>query len=479
MAEISEKAVSEVKQSWISFQTSRGTEVQATPLRLNRHQAVFELYSPNVVLQTSEVLGEFTIVCQDRTLFSGRAVVQNLVNTGLMVVCDAALDDGWRDVDFVVAAGHGDKLCDGFKDFVRDWEKLYRVLPEFKSAIADLQTFLTDLRLWLEQVELGVRSAPAGDRVELERTVAHELQGPAVESIQSLCERYEAVSRSIGADLQPVHQAFARRQLHPLMLCSPFIYRTLRKPLGYAGDYEVVNMMFRDPCEGSSLFAKIMNAYALQLPPIVAHRHRIAYLVERLQAETLRAARSARKARILDVGCGPAHEIQNFLRQNSLCDQAQFTLVDFEEEALAYVGKTLEALKKQHGRQTAIELKRNSVLQILKESAKSVQGANGNQFDFAYCAGLFDYLPDRVCRQIVELLYQKVAPGGLVVVTNVDQNPSRIQMESFLEWHLIYRSAERLAKLAPEYVSPEAVSLKCDGATGVNIFLEIRKPERV
>ncbi len=44
-------------------------------------------------------------------------------------------------------------------------------------------------------------------------------------------------------DLVPVHQAFGKRHLHPLILGSPFVYRTLQKPLGYAGDYEMVNMM--------------------------------------------------------------------------------------------------------------------------------------------------------------------------------------------------------------------------------------------
>src|SRR5207302_5687063 len=55
------------------------------------------------------------------------------------------------------------------------WEKLYRVRPEFKIVIADMQTFLTDLRLWLEQVELEIRSAPAGNRGEAEQEAVGEI----------------------------------------------------------------------------------------------------------------------------------------------------------------------------------------------------------------------------------------------------------------------------------------------------------------
>jgi len=467
-----------MKDSWVTFQNIQGTELQATLLRLNRHLAVFELYSPNAVLRTSEVLGDFNVIYQDRTLYSGRAVVQNLLNTGLVVVCEASLDEGWRDVDFEIDAGQPAKLCGEFNDFIEEWQKLYRVQAEYKVAVADLQTFLSELRLWLEQVELGIRSSPTGDRIELERAVARGIQEPAVQAIQSLFERYEAVAQGIQEDLQPAHRAFAKRQVHPLLLCSPFVYRTLRKPLGYAGDYEMVNMMFRDPCEGSSLFAKIVNIYALRLPPIEAHRKRILYLGEQLRNETLRVSRAGRPARIFDIGCGPSHEIQNFLSQSSLSDRAHFTLVDFNEETLTHLGKTLQGLKQQHGRQTSIDLKKKSVHQILKDSAKTAHSPNAGQFDFAYCAGLFDYLSDRICRQLLDLLYQMVAPGGLLVVTNVDQHPSRGEMECFLEWHLLYRNAQKLAQLVPDYISPEAITLKCDDSTGVNVFLEVRKPER-
>jgi len=39
-----------------------------------------------------------------------------------------------------------------FKAFIHEWQQLYKVAPEFKVVVADIQTFLTDLRLWLEQV---------------------------------------------------------------------------------------------------------------------------------------------------------------------------------------------------------------------------------------------------------------------------------------------------------------------------------------
>jgi extracellular factor (EF) 3-hydroxypalmitic acid methyl ester biosynthesis protein len=68
----------------------------------------------------------------------------------------------------------------------------------------------------------------------------------------------------VDDEFRSVHRIFGRRQLHPMLLCSPFLYRTFAKPLGYAGDYEMINMIMRDPLEGGSLYAKIINLWFLQ-----------------------------------------------------------------------------------------------------------------------------------------------------------------------------------------------------------------------
>src|SRR6266446_2999751 len=137
-----------IKDSLAVFRTSQGVEVRANLLRFTRHEVALEIYSSGTILQTSEVLSDFRI----------------LLNTGLGLVCEATLEDAWLDVDFTLVAGADGKLRGQFDEFLQEWQKLYRVRPEYKVVVADLQTFLTDVRLWLEQVELGIRSAPAGDR---------------------------------------------------------------------------------------------------------------------------------------------------------------------------------------------------------------------------------------------------------------------------------------------------------------------------
>jgi extracellular factor (EF) 3-hydroxypalmitic acid methyl ester biosynthesis protein len=259
-------------------------------------------------------------------------------------------------------------------------------------------------------------------------------------------------------------------------MCSPFVYRTYHKPLGYAGDYEMVNMILRDPHEGATLFAKLVNVVFLRNPPAEAHRNRITRLRQHLRNETRRVRSAGRRARILNLGCGPAREVQLFLAEDAESDQADFTLMDFNAETLEFAAQSLRQIQAAHGRQTGLQLEARSVNQLLKEAMRSARGNLPGCYDLVYCAGLFDYVSDRVCRRLVELFYSWLAPGGLVLVTNVNAaKPFRHSMDYILEWHLICRNRQQMQSLVPEAAPAPTAQIEAD-ETGVNLFLEIRKP---
>jgi extracellular factor (EF) 3-hydroxypalmitic acid methyl ester biosynthesis protein len=468
---------SDVKESQVTFQTVEGVKLRGTPVRVTRHAVVFELYNPNATPRLSEALGEFQIVLQGRTIYSGRAVVSKAVDAGTKVVCEVTLDESsWTNLNLALALGHDGELAGEFKNFLNEWQKFYKVRPEFKVVIADLQTFLGDLRAWLDHVEIAVRSFSPAGQTKWGQEIACQLESKVVPAIQNLTEPLEDTMNCLEPDLVPVHRAFCRRLLHPMTLCSPFIHRAYQKPLGYAGDYEMVNMMFREPFEGESLFAKMINAYALQLPPIIGHRNRIHYLGEKLEKESLRVMVQHRDARVFNMGCGPAQEIQRFLIEDELANYTHFTLADFNQETLEYTARILGNLKKQHRRRGQIQMVERSVYTMLKEAGRIEGGecVRGDRYDLIFCAGLFDYLSDQVCRQLMEVFYAMLLPGGLLIATNVDNHPAKNQMECFLDWHLVHRNTDKMRLLAPPKVTPDNISIKRD-PSGVNVFMEIRK----
>ena len=465
-----------VKDSLVICQNSHGVEIRGTLLRLTRYLAVFEVYSPSLVLQTSEVLGNFKIIINERAIYAGRAVVAALVDAGTMVVCEAKLDESGFTLALLSPGVDPASLHEGFETFLRQWQRLYKVLPDFKVVVADMQTFLTDLRLWLEQVELEIRASPSGNRLEMERRAVHEIGRAMVPAFDAMHERLESVSEGIEEELRPGHQNFAKRQLHSLVMCSPFAYRTYHKPLGYAGDYEMVNMILRDPYEGSSLFAKVVNLWFLSQWPARAHRNRIGHLKGLLKEEARRGAGWGRLIRVLSLGCGPAREVQEFLAEDALCEHVQFSLLDFNEETIRHTSGVLEEIKRRYGRRTLIQVQKKSVQHVLKEGAKPHADAAEKNYDLIYCAGLFDYLSDRTCAQLMNVFYDWLAPEGLLAATNVDDyKPFRHMLEFVLDWHLIYRGAEKSAALLPQRAKAENARVFKD-PTEVNVFIQVRKP---
>ncbi len=460
----------------VTCRNSQGAPVRAVPVRLSRYTALLEVYNPHSILQLSEVLGEFRINMGDRCVYAGRGVVSSLVNTGIMVLCEVTLDDGWLDVDLFSPIAQPERLKDEFEAFISNWRRLQAISPEFKLAVADFQMMLTELRRWLDQVELGVRSEPVGVRSEMEQRVLTALESRIVVEANEWFGRFDTVAEAVGEEMRPAHRAYARRQIHPLVMCSPFVYRTFHKPLGYAGDYEMVNMILREPHEGATLFAKLVNALFLQNPPAQAHRNRIHHLRSRLVAETRRAAEQGRRARIFNLGCGPAREVQLFLAEEELSNHAEFVLADFNSETLAFTRAKLEEIKARHGRTTSLEFVEKSVHQMLKESLRPHERGAANGYDFLYCAGLFDYVSDRVCKRLTEVFYHMVAPGGLLMVTNVDASkPFRHSMDYLLEWHLIFRSRQQMTALIPDDAVTDQADVLAD-PLAVNLFLEVRRP---
>ncbi len=459
----------------VTCRNSSGDSVRAVPVRMERWTVLMEIYNPYSILQLSEVLSDFEITVGDRKVYRGRAVVARLINTGIMQLCEVGLEEGWLDVDLFSPISHPERLREEFEGFLQNWRRLQSFSPEFKVAVADFETLLTELRRWLDQVELGVHSEGRGSTEEMEHKVLMALEPRIVDEANEWFGRFDDVADRVAEDLRPAHRAYARRKMHPLVMCSPFVYRTYTKPLGYAGDYEMVNMILGEPHKGGTLFAKLVNSLFLQNPPAQAHRNRIGHLKGRLVEETKRIAAQGRRARIFNLGCGPAREVQLFLEQEELSNHVDIVLADFNTQTLDYTRKVLEELRQRNHRTTGIEFVERSVHQMLKDTLRGGGDGVGTKYDFVYCAGLFDYVSDRVCRRLTHLFHDMAEPEGLVLVTNVNASrPFRHSMEYLLEWHLIFRDGAQMRALIPE----DAIGA-CDVLADplhVNVYLEMRKP---
>jgi extracellular factor (EF) 3-hydroxypalmitic acid methyl ester biosynthesis protein len=246
--------------------------------------------------------------------------------------------------------------------------------------------------------------------------------------------------------------------------------------LGYAGDYEMMNMIHRNQPEGGSLYEKLIHFLLVSQWPAQSVRNRVAHLKNHLLQETARVVRAGRRARILNVGCGPAREVQEFWKETPLANEADFVLLDFNEETLGYVRDQINQAKNQFSRQTGAETRRISVHQLLRQNAQQEQFGSEPGYDLIYCGGLFDYLSKPTCQSLMNLFYGWLRPGGTVIVANMnDSKPFRNFIEFVLDWQLIYRDSGKMLALVPERVRDAARVIT--EPTSVNLFLHLGKPD--
>lgn len=465
----------ELKHSLVLCRNSAGLEVRGRLVTLTRFAVAFQIFSPESDLRVSEVLQDFQIIFHEHTIYAGKAVVSGLNSLGSAVVCTTMLEEAsWKDWQFGNGAITSDLLREKFTDFLEGWQKSFKINPEYKNIVADMHNFLVDFRLWVEQIESGLHGQTL--RTD-DRKIAEAIGDCAFPAIDALFEKYELITSGLKSGTEPAHQVYVRRQLQPLLLCAPFANRAVTKPMGYAGDYGIVNMILEDPHRGESLYAKILHRWFVKQPPAEAHRNRVKYLTARIYDETLRAARSSsRQMRAFNIGAGPAKEVQDFMACYDLSDLGDFTLVDFNDETLAHGRKVLQECRQAHHRHTRMRFIKKSVAQLLKSEGKIATRRPEQQYELVYCAGLFDYLTDAVCKAIMDLLYEMVVPGGLLIATNVDAgNPIKHWLTYVLEWPLIYRNSAEMLAFKPDKAAPEDTRIISD-PTGVNIYIEVRKP---
>jgi extracellular factor (EF) 3-hydroxypalmitic acid methyl ester biosynthesis protein len=117
-----------------------------------------------------------------------------------------------------------------------------------------------------------------------------------------------------------------------------------------------------------------------------------------------------------------------------------------------------------------VSTRHESVHLLLKRATKNVAMSEADKYDYIYCAGLFDYLSDKVCTRLIEYFTSCLLNQAKILVTNVhSSNPEKNWMEHFLEWHLIYRNEADMYKILPSQYQ----DIDCfTDTTGVNVFLE-------
>ena len=344
-------------------------------------------------------------------------------------------------------------------------QSAFAVLPEpARHAVLEIGDRLQRLREALGSVESGGDGNTETD-YEPESLIVSALRDAVDPGLG-------AIEREIGF-AAPVKWRVASRYFHErfgaLVDLSPFAARCFHKPLGYAGDFEMMNMVYRNDSLGGTLFGRSLSRAVLDSAAGRAVRHRAHYLTEKIEAAAA-CGGPHRPARILSVAAGPAMELQLILAQNPgllRAGRTEIALLDQDAGALQHARERIQDLAAQARMEVAVRCINTSIRTVIAEGLD-------DSYDLVYSAGLFDYLKDRVARAAGGRLVDALAPGGSAVIGNFDvANPTRPFMELILDWPLYHRSADDLRRLLGDLGTGMTVEQE---ATGVNLFAVIRAP---
>lgn len=349
------------------------------------------------------------------------------------------------------------------------WNRRHAISNEFRAFVADLLFDLQVYRSVFEELDARLASESPQTRTELQ-ALAREQEYPRFRTwFDERVLELERLTARLSRPQQEQHGFYFRKQLRDFILSSELLSRTNQKPRGYAGDSEVMRLIYANDFRGPTIFAQFMHKYPMELAAAQAVRNR-RKLVGELVRERMGRHQGDAPLRVLSVACGPAEELQEILRSPADVARVSFTLLDQDPEALDEARAVVERLERSLG----LKLLATTLCTSVRTMQQGGSPIEDQAFDLVYSMGLFDYLTDTTATAVLSWLYGRLAKGGELVVGNFHaRNSSRVFMEYWADWTLWYRTEGELLRLADAL--PGAQSRISFEESGCQIFLHITK----
>lgn len=342
-------------------------------------------------------------------------------------------------MDKLDAVNAANKVILRQKDFT---ESTRNIPPEVKAQVYEIEDWLEHLMAEINQIEENINPANNKSVVNFEETIISIIAEYMGQIFPQAYNKYEETLRSYPEEIHDNAVDFLRQKLNHIIYQSPFAERVFNKPLGYAGDYEMMNLIYKQENVGKSLFARCLHRYYINEPAAQAVRNRADYLVDVI-TRALKAAPKDRPYRILSVACGPAMEWQKLIPTLSNMDQEIIVdLLDQDKTALLDTQNQLKQLCRQHSSPITFQFINKAIKNII------ARGTDHKKYDLVYSAGLFDYLSAPIASKAATKMFESVESGGKMIIGNFNvDNPNKSGMDYALDWKLIYRSEDDLLNL--------------------------------
>jgi extracellular factor (EF) 3-hydroxypalmitic acid methyl ester biosynthesis protein len=427
--------------------------------------------APDVSLPPGSELGEFEIRLGDHPIWSGAASVVHETTSRLGV----RFQSGVLDLGVLRVHATVQQRLDALRE-------QRRVLPAaWRAAVSDVRQLLEDAKFEVEDLERADAEDPLRREEEEAQLFASLREHWGAEFYGSLAALHE-LSKPLEATVRPHARSYAASALMPLLYACPMHRRAYDKPLGYAGDFRMMELYFARQLTGDGMFGRFLHS--------IGQNYALGHTViarEAVMHDAVKAAIEAKgegPVRILSLAAGPAIELRRLLDSDLAPERpVELILLDQDEAAHEAAHRRLSRilLERHHNRlPVKVTGLHFSVRQLLKpqtDEEKRIVKQTLSGLDLVYSAGLYDYLPHPVAARLTHQVYGMLAPGGRFLLGNlVEAADTTWMMDFVMGWELQYRVDATMlslaAGLAPE---PVGVGITRD-RTGYCMFLDARRP---
>lgn len=288
-----------------------------------------------------------------------------------------------------------------------------------------------------------------------------------------------------------------KSEMYKIIQEANWIYQIIAKPYGYAGDFELMQIIYRDTFEGKSNFGKLYGKLTNSVEGSQAVRNRKILLKSEIEKFS--------DGNILSVAAGPAEEIKevinekhrpnlNFYALDHDINTIKKTLVSEDYSQLKYAitnvfniikGDFTILFPKQKRLEHLVPKNDLKGLNIITAPFKyKFDKLNKYRFNLIYSAGLYDYLKtfnqkSKGTIGLTKKLFNLLESDGSLIIGNY--NPSiprgtRWHLEYICDWNLIYRNDNEILEFISD-INPKEIrdARIIKEETGINSFLIVDK----
>lgn len=236
-----------------------------------------------------------------------------------------------------------------------------------------------------------------------------------------------------------IHAEYFRKELGDLLLKAEINKHIFEKPLGYSGDFIVMNYIYdyHDDYLGESSFEMLINYYTCNIPISSSNIKRKNYFKQQIE----KALQAYDSPKIASFGAGSARELMELLDEGKIRKPLSFYCVDFEPKALSCIQEELS--RRESSKIINMTFLGLDIRDIVK--FQKVKDAMSN-IDYLYASGLFDYLSERFAKRLAHYMVDLLGKSGEMTIVNAsaDNSEMRSYYELLGDWHFHHRTKEQL-----------------------------------